>query len=283
MNDLFFIKYEPKIMLVDTMDMPRDVELAHRRLCDIVWAMDGPPDDNQDVLMGLCRVNQADWVRIRGGLIAKGWKSDGGKFTHGGAIKTLAQAKVDHESKINRTAAARAALSAKRNTDCNKPCDTDCNRPQSESESESDSTKITIQQSCAPTLQEVKTKAAFIGMPEDEAERFWNHFESSGWVDKNGNPIHSWQAKLSVWNTNHRAAPIEAAHKAAENGQRLGQTTQAIIASKELDRVLQRITKLKDTCARNPHGQMMRQEDIAEMKMLKSRRGELMAQLGVKA
>jgi hypothetical protein len=69
-------------------------------------------------------------------------------------------------------------------------------------------------------LEEVKNRAAIIGMTPEEAEAFWNHFEASGWVDKNGNPITNWQAKQATWNATARARPLEAAHKQKGEGAR---------------------------------------------------------------
>src|SRR5512146_2213572 len=104
MNELFFIKYKAKVMLVDCLGMPKDVELSHRRLCDYIWAMDGPPPDDSE-LKGICRMDSEDWVRVRGGLEQKGWKSEGGKFTHGGAMKTLKEGHEDYAARCEQTRA----------------------------------------------------------------------------------------------------------------------------------------------------------------------------------
>lgn len=54
-----------------------------------------------------------------------------------------------------------------------------------------------------PTLEAVKLQAAKIGLPEAEAEKFWNHYESNGW--KVGrNPMRSWLAALTNWHTNFK-------------------------------------------------------------------------------
>lgn len=71
-----------------------------------------------------------------------------------------------------------------------------------------------------PKLEEVKTKAQFIGCSEADAEAFFHHFESAGWIDKNGHPIVNWQSKLATWTTNARAKPVEQAHKASEGKSR---------------------------------------------------------------
>lgn len=75
-----------------------------------------------------------------------------------------------------------------------------------------------------PKLDEVKAKAQFIGCSPEEAEKFWNHFESSGWIDKNGHEIVNWQAKLATWAANVRSKPLEQAHKGGPNGVNKPQT-----------------------------------------------------------
>lgn len=65
-----------------------------------------------------------------------------------------------------------------------------------------------------PTLAETKDYASIIGFGESEAELFWHHFESAGWIDKNGQPVMKWQSKLVTWNVSSRARAREAAHLA---------------------------------------------------------------------
>lgn len=65
-----------------------------------------------------------------------------------------------------------------------------------------------------PTLAQTKDYASIIGFDESEAELFWHHFESAGWIDKNGQPVMKWQSKLVTWNVSSRARAREAAHLA---------------------------------------------------------------------
>jgi len=52
-----------------------------------------------------------------------------------------------------------------------------------------------------PTLDELKLQAAKIGLPDNEAEKFFNYYESNGWrVGKN--PMRSWSAALTNWKLN---------------------------------------------------------------------------------
>jgi hypothetical protein len=49
-----------------------------------------------------------------------------------------------------------------------------------------------------PTIGEVKLHFPKIGLPLDEADRFWNYYESNGWRVGN-NPMKSWTAAASNW------------------------------------------------------------------------------------
>jgi len=60
-----------------------------------------------------------------------------------------------------------------------------------------------------PTLDQVKTRAQFIGMPESDAVAFWNHFESTGWIDKNGHQIVRWESKQDNWKVTARVQQFE--------------------------------------------------------------------------
>ena len=64
-----------------------------------------------------------------------------------------------------------------------------------------------------PTLEMLKLQAAKIALPEVEAEKFWNHYESNGW--KVGrNPMRSWHAALTNWHTNWRTGTYANNHTA---------------------------------------------------------------------
>ncbi len=50
----------------------------------------------------------------------------------------------------------------------------------------------------APTLEEVKLCCAKTGLPESDADWFWNKCESNGWTN-NGRPIKKWPNVISSW------------------------------------------------------------------------------------
>ena len=109
MNDLFFIDYQPRIMIADTMDMRPDTELAHRRLCDSIWSNDVCPRNDDLILQDLCRVKPQDWARVKGELVVKGWIVEGGRFVHRGTVKTLNACKSRHKAKVRSAKTASAA------------------------------------------------------------------------------------------------------------------------------------------------------------------------------
>lgn len=51
----------------------------------------------------------------------------------------------------------------------------------------------------APTLADIISYGAEIGASVQYCEKFFDNYESTGWVDKNNVPIKSWKAKLRYW------------------------------------------------------------------------------------
>jgi hypothetical protein len=57
-----------------------------------------------------------------------------------------------------------------------------------------------------PTLEQINTEAALIGLSTIEVDKFWNYYESNGWkVGKN--PMKSWPAALRNWWSRVRELP----------------------------------------------------------------------------
>lgn len=53
----------------------------------------------------------------------------------------------------------------------------------------------------SPTLDQCKTQAQLIDLHEAEAIKFFNHYESIGWM-RNGNPIRKWELVMDKWKEN---------------------------------------------------------------------------------
>lgn len=61
-----------------------------------------------------------------------------------------------------------------------------------------------------PSLEEVKLLFSKSGLPMNEAERFFNYYESNGWrVGKN--PMKSWQGAAANWKKNYEERRFESA------------------------------------------------------------------------
>ena len=108
MNDLYYIEYNPELMLSDSIDMDAQTELAHRRLCDFIWRMDKAPKSDNDFLKQFTKTKPEDWGRVKKGLLEKGWAEVEGIMLHGGAIKSLNDAKMKYAAQCNQTAPATA-------------------------------------------------------------------------------------------------------------------------------------------------------------------------------
>lgn len=69
-----------------------------------------------------------------------------------------------------------------------------------------------------PTLEQLNTKAALIGLSTTEVDKFWNYYESNGWkVGKN--PMKSWPAALQNWLSRVRELPGLVGCKGAANNE----------------------------------------------------------------
>ena len=66
---------------------------------------------------------------------------------------------------------------------------------------------IEINKEGAPKLDEVLAFGQMRGLSKSDCEQFWHHFESTGWIDKNGHPIKKWQSKLMTWKANAPQTP----------------------------------------------------------------------------
>lgn len=167
-----------------------------------------------------------------------------------------------------------------------KPPSHQCHNPSSSSPSFSeDEGKPTNprEPTLGPKLAEVQAWAATIGCPPAEAERFWNHFEASGWIDKHGHAIVNARAKLANWATDARSRPLEAAHKAQGGPQRPPQGVSAgaelVLRQKELERVEARIKWLREQG--NGAFNELDAKTKAELTTMKKRRVELIGLLGL--
>src|ERR1035437_9567111 len=163
-------------MLVDAVGLRPDTELAHRRLCDVVWSTERAPMDSPDVLQDVCRVKAQDWMRVRGELESKGWYSENGLFTHKRCMETLSRCRDKYLQKVAASKAGNDAKRAKNNPTGQptgqptgiKPEIRPDNRLASQSQSQSPLHTHTPDANI-PTWEEIKTKASMTAIPEASA------------------------------------------------------------------------------------------------------------------
>lgn len=69
------------------------------------------------------------------------------------------------------------------------------------SSSSSSSSELNAKTNKRPqNLNEVQSAGFKAGVSKEDCEAFWHHFESTGWIDKNGHEVQNWQSKLMSWN-----------------------------------------------------------------------------------
>lgn len=56
-----------------------------------------------------------------------------------------------------------------------------------------------------PTVEAIRLQCAKIGLPEDEAESFYHHYEANGWRIGGKTPMRSWHSALVNWRKNYQA------------------------------------------------------------------------------
>lgn len=131
----------------------------------------------------------------------------------------------------------------------------------------------------APTIEEVKVTAAKSGLPEIEAEKFWNYFSSNGWHVGKKRMV-SWPHALAGWKLRWREREKQSQHR---NGE-VSASVKMIKDQKELERVIARIDVLKNRYrSENVQSVEWYPRDKTEFEMLKTRRVELMKCLDLRA
>mgnify|MGYP006921363635 CR=1 FL=1 len=113
MNDLYYIKYNPELMLCDTMDMTAATELAHRRLSDFIWRQSKAYKNNVPLLIHFTKCQADQWPEVWAGLQEKGWKISGDYVIHQGVIESHNAAQIEYAKQCDQTAAASAAKTGK--------------------------------------------------------------------------------------------------------------------------------------------------------------------------
>jgi uncharacterized protein YdaU (DUF1376 family) len=131
-----------------------------------------------------------------------------------------------------------------------------------------------------PRMEEVLSWAEMDGIDKSDAERFFHHFDSTGWIDKNSNRIINARSKLRIWATDKRGHNEE--HR---------QSTKTLAASnsvpsfwetnKQLELVDKEINAIKQRASHTATSILIQPGDREPLKVLKAKRSELKKRLGL--
>lgn len=122
-----------------------------------------------------------------------------------------------------------------------------------------------------PTLPEIRLQAAKIGLPDTEAELFFYHYQSNGWL-VGKTPMKCWLSALSGWKVRWWSRQCEKRGSARQT------PMDKLIWQKEYERVLARMKGIEECY--DAH-RTWTAAHTAEFKKLKVRRDELRAKLGI--
>lgn len=276
-----------------TKGLRREVKFSYLSACWHYWYQthcSGLPNDDEYLRL-VCECSETDWARTRGMIFGPLFTlSDDGRWHQKRTRELYDEAVFAYEKRVANAKAARdAKVNIKVDSNVNPKVDSNPRTglqpesepkpdPDPESEPEPEPVKLHInKRGLPPSLQQVKDKAEFIGLSPEEAEAFWNHFESVGWIDKNGHEIVKWESKLATWKTQSQASRF------GHNGGK-PDSAQFITHSKELDRVLDQLRKLKDGASCDAMGKRYyTPADKKRLDMLISRRDLLRKELNVVA
>jgi hypothetical protein len=119
-----------------------------------------------------------------------------------------------------------------------------------------------------PTLDEILFHAGKIGLVPIEAEKFFYHYESNGWM-VGKNPMKSWTAAMQNWKLRCQSQPASAGIKPVDK----------MIMFKELEEISRQMGSIRGSY--DSH-QNWSQKDRDRYKFLRTRQSELRQILGVK-
>ena len=179
-------------------------DIAYRRMLDWVYLHESPLPDSPEQIARLIRMRThcediANVLREFFTLTDHGW------------MQEKASVEIDaYKSKSDKAKASAAARWSK------KPIKPDANALRSECEGNANHKPLTTNQEpltkkqvkrfVKPTPQELIDHFKSKGSNQDQAERFFNHYESNGW--KVGrNPMKAWKSAVSNWLKNNYSQP----------------------------------------------------------------------------
>lgn len=124
-----------------------------------------------------------------------------------------------------------------------------------------------------PSMDEAKLHGAKIGLPENQVELWWWHYESNGWVVGKTRMV-SWPGAMAGWKLRWQ-------ERQAEKQQRVDQPSRNVMLIQwrhELDRVEKRMGSIRGSYSEH---QSWSQTDKDLFNKMKARKLELVKELGM--
>ena len=109
-SNLTWVRYDPSRVVVAVMALSREAELAHRRLCDLVWATGQWPSAAASAALDQARSTPEQWPRVLTELATLGWRERRGLLVNPAVGAVLTEARQVHRA---RQAFCRAAAKAR--------------------------------------------------------------------------------------------------------------------------------------------------------------------------
>ena len=302
MNPDAYMPYYGNDFEAATKGMRREVKWSYLAACWHYWHHThcaGLPD-NDDYLQAVCDCPVQDWMRTKGMIFGTFFKLADGVWHQKRTAGEYAECKQAYESRVAGAAKARslkidtnpdikddtkADIKADIKIDTNPDSKVDIGL-QSESESESflerekgENPKGIIpaktwdESAEIPTVKEVIEYGGMVGVTQESAKRFFDHYEGHNlWLNKFGRMV-KWKALLVSWDNRGKqmaSRPLSAPKQA--NGAEL------IIRKDELRRCEDKIGRIRGEYETHMD---MSEKDRAEVKRLKARVKELKDLLGM--
>lgn len=114
-----------------------------------------------------------------------------------------------------------------------------------------------------PTLVRVKAEFVMNGSTEDEAERFYNHYEAQDWKSGNGQRILKWQAKAKVWITEQKTRESNNGKPKKRGDRNTDGSINIVEYSKQIDEVVESVRAARRSQRGLVHGLSEEADDMA--------------------
>ena len=98
MSNIVYVRYYPNQVLSEVTQLSPFAELAHRRMCDVLWGTNEPLPGGDEALARVCRLSPRVWRGLKRELLAHGWRVRRNRWSHPEAVRVLREAQAVHAS-----------------------------------------------------------------------------------------------------------------------------------------------------------------------------------------